>query len=121
MALVDENGVTLVYVRPTKTRKGYWRRLRYDLELPSVSQRKMRALFASLALENRDTFGKADVVARDGTVKTLAATAKAMQDKMKGAKVAPEKPRVISDYVLVDLEAIKKMAETLREIKAPSS
>jgi hypothetical protein len=121
MAIVDENGVTIVWVRPTKTRKGYWRRVRYDLDLPSASQRKARALFATSALEKRDSFGKTEIVGKDGAIKEGPIPAKGVQERMKGAKVTPIKPRMVSDYVLIDLEKIKQMAESLREIKAPSA
>jgi hypothetical protein len=115
MAIRDED--ELEYVQPTKTRKGYWRHKRYDRLLPSAYQRKTRALFAASAYANRGSFGKAEIVGKNGEVKEVSAVAKAMQRRMKGVKVTPEKPRVTSDYVLVDLETIKRIAETLREIK----
>ena len=120
MAIVEEDEFTLVYVQPTKTRKGYWRHVRYDLQLPSINQRKARALFATVALENRDSFGKAEIVGKDGVIKEAPVTAKGLQEKMKGAKVAPGKPQVTSGYVLIDLEIIKKIAENLRKIKESS-
>lgn len=113
--------VEIEYVQPTKTRKGYWRRQRFDRLLPSVSQRRVRALFASSAFGSRDEFGTAEVVGEDGKTKTVPVSAKAVQDSMKDVKVVPEKPQMTSDYVVVNLEAIKKIAETLREIKALGS
>ena len=107
----------LEYVQPTKTRKGYWRRRSFARDLPSVHQRRVRALFARSAFEQRGDFGKAEVVGKDGKVKVLPKTAGAVQDNMKGVKISPEKPRRISDYVVADLEAIRKIAEVLREIK----
>jgi uncharacterized protein related to proFAR isomerase len=74
-------------------------------------------LFAKSAYQSRDRFGKAEVVGKDGKVKELPKTAEVVQHSMKGVKVAPEKPRVISDFVVADLEAIRKIAEALREIK----
>jgi hypothetical protein len=121
MATVEEDEFTLEYVRPTKTRKGYWRHVRYDRQLPSINQRKARAMFATAALEKRDSFGKTEIVGKDGVVKEGPVPAKGVQERMKGARVAPEKLPVVSDYVLVDLAKIKEMAETLREIKGPSA
>ena len=121
MAIVEEDEFTLVYVQPTKTRKGYWRHVRYDLQLPSTSQRKARAIFAVAALEKRDEFGKVEIIGKDGVIKEGPVPAKGVQERMKGAKVAPEKLPVVNDYVLVDLEKIKQMAETLREIKGSSA
>jgi hypothetical protein len=117
MTTCDEDGNLLEYVRPTKTRKGYWRRARYDRLLPSVYQRKTRALFAASAFKNRGSFGNAVIVGKNGEVKEVSAIAKAMQEKMKDVKVMPERPLVVSDSVLLDLEAIKKIAKALREIK----
>ena len=74
-------------------------------------------MFARSAHEQRGDFGKTEVVGKDGNVKELPKTAEAVQDNMKGVKISPEKPRVISDYAVADLEAIRKMTETLREIK----
>jgi len=109
--------VELEYVQPTKTRKGYWRRRSFACDLPSVRQRRVRALFGRSAFEQRGDFGKAEIVGKDGKTKVLPKTAGAVQDNMKGVKISPEKPRVISDYAVADLEAIRKIAETLREIK----
>ena len=109
--------VELEYVQPTKTRKGYWRRRSFDRDLPSVHKRRARALFARSAYGQRGDFGKAEVVGKDGKVKVLPKTAVAVQDNMKGVQISPEKPHVISDYAVADLEAIRKIAETLREIK----
>lgn len=117
MSVRDADGNLLEYVRPTKTRKGYWRRRPFSRDLPSKNQVRTRALFAKSAFESRDRFGKAEVVGKDGKSKAVPKTAKAVQDSLKGVKVAPEKPRMISDYVVADLEAIRKIAEALREIK----
>jgi hypothetical protein len=108
----------LEYVHPTKTRKGYWRQVRFDKNLPSLHQRRTRALFARTTFEGRDNFGKAEVVGKDGIIKELPKTAEVVQQNMKEVKISPEKPRMINDYVVADLEAIKKIAESLREIKA---
>lgn len=118
MAIQEEDEFTLVYVQPTKTRRGYWRHVRYDLQLPSANQRKARAMFATSAFEKRDSFGKAEIVGKNGAIKECPIPARGVQEKMKDAKVAPEKPRVTGSYVLVDLEMIKKMAENLKEIKS---
>jgi len=113
----DAEGNLLEYVQPTKTRKGYWRRRPFNRDLPSRHQIRTRALFAKSAFESRDSFGKAEVVGKDGKVKELPKTAEAVQQNMKGVKISPEKPRVISDYAVADLEAIRKIAEALREIR----
>jgi hypothetical protein len=117
MPIFDEEGNELEYVQRTKTRKGYWRRRPFDRDLPSANKRRARALFAQSAFRRRGEFGKAEVVGKDGVAKTVPRTAVAVQDSMKGVKVSLEKPRVISDYAVVDLEAIRKIAEALREIK----
>jgi hypothetical protein len=107
----------LEYVQPTRTRKGYWRRIRFDKNLPSLHQRRTRALLARITFEEEGNFGKAEVVWKDGNIKELPKNTKVVQQKMKGVKIAPEKPRMMSSYVIADLEAIRKMAESLREIK----
>jgi hypothetical protein len=117
MPIFDQEGSELEYVQPTKTRKGYWRRRPFDRDLPSVHKRRTRALFARSAYEQRSGFGKAEIVGKDGKTKDVPRSAEAVQDNMKGIKITPEKPRVISDYAVADLEAIRKIAETLREIK----
>ena len=117
MPIFDGEGNELEYVQPTKTRKGYWRRRPFDRDLPSVHKRRVRALFAQSAFRQRDSFGKAEVVGKDGKVKELPKTAEAVQQNMKGVKISPEKPRRISDYAVADLEAIRKIAEALREIR----
>jgi hypothetical protein len=117
MPIFDQEGSELEYVQPTKTRKGYWRRRPFTHDLPSAHQRRARALFARSAYGQRGDFGKAKVVGKDGNVKELPKTTKAVQDNMKGVKISPEKPRRISDFAVADLEAIRKIAEVLREIK----
>lgn len=117
MPVFDMEGNELEYVQPTKTRKGYWRRRPFDRDIPGVNKRRVRALFGTLAHEDVDDFGKAEIVGKDGVTKVVPKNAKAMQDSMKGVKISAEKPRVISDYVVADLEAIRKIAEALREIK----
>ena len=107
----------LEYVQPTKTRKGYWRRIRFDKNLPSLHQRRTRALLARITFEEEGNFGKAEVVGKDGNIKELPKNTEAVQRNMKGVKISPEKPRMISDYAVIDLEAIRKIAEALREIK----
>jgi cyanophycinase-like exopeptidase len=77
----------------------------------------VRALFGRSAFEQRGDFGKAEIVGKDGKVKVLPKTAVAVQDNMKGVQISPEKPRMISDYAVADLEVIRKIAEVLREIK----
>jgi hypothetical protein len=62
-------------------------------------------------------FGKAEIVGKDGIAKTVPKNCEPIQDAMKGVNISPEKPRVISDYAVIDLEAIRKIAEALREIK----
>jgi len=89
--------------------------------MPSLHQRRARALFARSAHEERDRFGKAEIVGKDGKIKTVPKSAEAVQDNMKNMRITPEKPRKISDYVAVSLEVIKKMAEELREIQELSS
>lgn len=117
MPIFDAEGNELEYVQPTKMRKGYWRRRPFARDLPSPHQRRARALFARSAHEQRDDFGKVEVVGKDGKVKELPKTAEAVQDNMKGVKISPEKPHKISDYAVADLEVIRKIAEALREIK----
>ena len=121
MPVFDEDGRELEYVRPTRTRKGYWRRRPFSRDMPSLHQRRARALFARSAHEERDRFGKAEIVGKDGKVKDVPNSAAAVQDNMKDVQITPEKPRKISDYVAVPLEVIKKIAEELREIQKLSS
>jgi len=121
MPFFDEEGNELEYVKPTKTRKGYFRRRPFARDMPSLHQRRSRALFARSAHENRGKRGKVEVVGKDGVVKELPKTAAAVQDNMKGVRISPEKPRKISDYAVADLEAIRKIAMALREIKELAS
>jgi len=121
MSFFDEDGREFEYVKPTKTRKGYWRKIPFNRALPSLNQRRARALFARSAHEERDRFGKVEIVGKDGKVKDVPNSAAAVQDNMKGVPITPEKPRKIMDYVAVPLEVIKKIAEELREIQEPSS
>jgi len=107
----------LEYVRPTKTRKGYWRQRPFSRDAPSIHQRRCRALFARLSHGYRGNFGKTEVVGKDGNVMELPKNTKTVQDNMKGVKISPVKPRMTSDYAVIDLVTIKRIAEELQEIK----
>lgn len=118
MSVLKSQSKELEWVKPTKTRKGYWRRRPYDRDMPGVNKRRVRALFGKLAHDNLDIFGTAEVTGKDGKVKVVPINAKDIQDNMKGVRVGTPKPKiVVTDYVAVDLAKIREIAESLKEIK----
>lgn len=117
MPFYDEEGNEIEYVRPTKNRRGYWRKVPYTRKHPTVQQRKARALFGRSAHSISGGKGKELIVSKDGKLKEVPLAAASVKDNMESVRLAPEKPRKMPSYAVASLDTIKKMAELLREIK----
>ena len=82
---------------------------------PSAAQEVARAVFGVAAYRSRDRWGRTRVRGKDGAEREVVLAAKAVQEEMRGVRIAAPKPKPARVYKFLgmDREQLRALVEAL--------